>query len=98
MNMMSSGELKEESISSATYTIVIEDFKKRLAKAIVGEYSVTDEFYVNWSKFCIELYLAGEVRHRRVRDASLSLCLSNRSDWMVRARQEISVKVIMGNV
>ena len=91
MNVISSGELKEESISSATYTVVIKDFKKKLAEATVGEFSTTEEFSVNWTKFNFCLYIAGE---REKDKGYLSLFLYNGSDWMVRVRQEISVKVI----
>ena len=95
MNVISSAKLKEESISSATYIIVIKGFRKKLAEATVGEYSITKQFTVNWSKFEIGLYIAGENEESQ---DYLSLFLSNRSDWMVRARQEVSVKVIMGTV
>ena len=91
MNVISSGKLKEESISSATYTVVIKDFKKKLAEAKFGQFSTTEEFSVNWTKFKIRLSIAGE---REKDKGYLSLFLYNGSDWMVRARQEISVKVI----
>ena len=93
MNVISSGKLKEESISSATYTIVIDDFRKKLAEATVGEDSNTEEFTVNWSKFDIKLYIAGKNEESK---GYLSLYLYNRSDWMVRARYEFSVKVMTG--
>ena len=91
MNVISSGKLYEESISSGMYTIVINDFKKKLAIATVGEVSTTEEFSVNWTKFKILLYIAGE---REQDKGYVSLFLYNGSDWMVRVRQEISVKVI----
>ena len=91
MNVISSGKLKEESISSATYTIVIKDFRKKLAAATVGESSTTEKFSVNWSKFYIELYIAGEDEESQ---GYLGLFLYNRSAWMVRARYDVSVKVI----
>ena len=58
MNVISSGYLKEESNSSATYTIVIKDFQEKLAKSSVGEKSTSEVFNVNWSKFSINLYIA----------------------------------------
>ena len=91
MNVISSGKLKEESISSATYTVVIKDFKKKLAEATVGEFSTTEEFFVNWTKFKIQLSIAGEKEEDK---GYLSLFLYNGSDWMVRARLEVSVKVL----
>ena len=62
MSVISSSYLKKEGNSSApaTYIIVIEDFKKKLAKTAVGKRSsTTEEFYVNWSKFSILLYIDG---------------------------------------
>ena len=91
MNVFSSGKLKEESTSSATYTIVIDDFRRKLAVATVGERSTTEKFTVNWSKFDIRLYIAGKNEESQ---GYLSLHLHNRSDWMVRASREASVKVI----
>ena len=93
MNMISNGKLKEESISSATYTIVINDFRKKLVAANVGQYSITEQFTINWSKFYIRLYIACK-RENEKRPGYLSLHLHNRSDWMVRASREASVKVI----
>ena len=90
MSVISSGKLQEESISSATYTIVIKRFRKKLARAAVEERSTTQEFTVNWSKFDIRVYIAGEDEESQ---CYLSIFLNNRSDWMVRAREEISVKV-----
>ena len=92
MNVISSGSLKKESNSSATYTIVIKDFKKKFAEATVGEFSTTEEFSVNWSKFSIRLYIAGDGVEER--QGYLGLYLNNRSDWRVRAKDEISVKVM----
>ena len=90
MNVISRGYLTEESCSSAIYTIVINDFKKKLAIATVGEVSTTEEFSVNWTKFEIRLYIAGE---REQDKGYVSLFLYNGSDWMVRASGEVSVKV-----
>ena len=91
MNVISSGNLKKESNSSGTYTIVIDDFKKKLDKSAVGEGSTTEEFHVNWSKFSIRLYIAGQNEETR---GHLSLYLNNESDWTVRAKFEVSVKVM----
>ena len=95
MNVITSSYLKKEgnSSASATYIIVIEDFKKKLAKTAVGKRSssTTEEFYVNWSKFSILLYIDG---WKEESQGNLSLFLYNRSDWMVRARFEVSVKVM----
>ena len=88
MNVISNGYLKEESNSSATYTIVIHDFKKKLAMATVGKYSSTVEFYVSWTTFPIKLYVAGVTEGN-----NMSIFLQNKSDWMVRARFEVSAKV-----
>ena len=90
MNVISSGKFQEESIFSGTYTIVIDDFRKKLAAATVGRRSTTEEFIVNWTKFHIEFYIAGRSKEHK---GYLSLFLSNRSDWMVRASMEIYVKV-----
>ena len=91
MSVISSGKLKEESISSATYTIVIDDFRQKLATDSVGNRSTTRQFSVNWSKFDIRLYIAGRNGESQ---GYLSLFLHNKSDWMVRASREASVKVI----
>ena len=91
MNVISSEYLKEESCSSASYTIVIDDFKEKLARTKRGKVSTTEEFHLNWSKFNIALYIAG---NKKKNEGYLSLFLHNRSDWMVRARKEISVKVM----
>ena len=93
MNVISSGSLKEESNSSATYTIVIKDFQEKLAKSAVGGNSATEEFSINWSKFSIKLYIAGQ---NEASQSYLSLFLRNESDWMVRAGFEFSVKVMGG--
>ena len=93
MNVISSGNLKKESNSSGTYTIVIDDFKKKLDKSAVGEGSTTEEFHVNWSKFSIGLYIAGQNKDCK---KHLSLFLYNKSDWKVRAGHEVSVKVMGG--
>ena len=90
MNVISRGYLTEESRSSAIYTIVVDDFKKKLAKATAGQFSTTEEFSVNWTKFKIRLYIAGGWEEDK---GYLSLFLYNGSDWMVRASQEVSVKV-----
>ena len=91
MNVISSGYLKEESCSSATYTIVIDDFREKLARTKVREVSTTEEFYLNWSKFNITLYIAGNGYES---EGYLGLFLDNRSDWMIRARREVSVEVM----
>ena len=90
MSVISRGYLTEESRSSAIYTIVVDDFKKKLAKATVGEGRKTEEFSVSGSKFLIQLYIAGidssVKRH-------IGLVLYNKSDRKVWIRKEISVKV-----
>ena len=91
MSVISSGNFKEESNSSATYTIVIDDFKKKLAKSTVGDVSTTEEFCINWSKFSIRLFMNKENKESQ---GYLSLLLDNKSDWMVRAGFEVSVKVM----
>ena len=93
MNVISSQYLKEESHSSATYTIVIQDLREKLAKSTVGEGSRTEEFYVNWSKFSIELFIAGLYDESQ---GYLNLYLNNKSDWTVRTKFEVSVKVMVG--
>ena len=93
MNVISSGSLKEESNSSATYSIVIKDFPEKLAQSAVGEKSTSEEFSINWSKFAIKLYIAGLNEESQ---GYLSLFLYNESDWMVRARREVSVEVMFG--
>ena len=90
MNVISSGSLKEETNSSATYTIVIQDFPEKLAQSALGV-SATEEFSINWSKFSIKLNIAGQNEQSR---GYLSLYLYNKSDWMVRAKFEVSVKVL----
>ena len=92
MNVISSGSL-EETNSSATYTIVIKDFQEKLAKSSVGEKSTSEVFNVNWSKFSINLYIAGMNEESR---GYISFFLNNKSDWMVRARREVSVEVMFG--
>ena len=91
MNVISSGSLKEESNSSATYSIVIQDFPEKLAQSAVGEGSITELFNINWSKFSVNLFIAGRNEESQ---GYLSLFLHNESDWMVRARREVSVQVM----
>ena len=93
MNVISSQYLKEESHFTATYTIVIQHLRKMLAKSTVGEGSRTEEFYVNWSKFSIELFIAGLYDESQ---GYLNLYLINKSDWTVRTKFEVSVKVMVG--
>ena len=88
--MITRGDWTEDSISSGTYTIVIDNFKKKLAKAKAGERSSTEKFSVNWSKFTITLYINGNRENSR---GYVSLFLFNKSDWMVRVKDEISAKV-----
>ena len=92
-NAISHGNLRQESNSSATYTIVIKDFPEKLAKSAVGEKSTSEEFDINWSKFSIKLYIAGVNEESQ---GHLSLFLYNESDWMVRAKFGVSVKVMGG--
>ena len=91
MNVISSGSLKEETNSSATYTIVIKDFTEKLSQASVGEGSNTELFNINWSKFSVNLFIAGRNEESQ---GYLSLFLYNERNWMVRARREVSVKVM----
>jgi len=89
MKMISMEKLTEESSNSATYVIEIQDFRKKLVMAQLGKEVNTKEFYINWSSFKIGLYIAGESRSSK---DHLGVSITNCSDWMVRARREISVK------
>ena len=71
------------------YNIEIRNFREKLGKAKMGEKVSTKKFFVNWSEFSIDIYIAGD-------DDSdgehLSLYLTNHSNWMVRALKQITVQ------
>ena len=90
MNMITRGDWTEDSISSGTYNLFINNFRLKIGWATVGKRSTTEEFSVNWSKFSIKLYIAGDSEESR---GYVSIFLLNKSDWMVRIRDEVSVKV-----
>ena len=74
---------------TATYRIEIRNLRRKLGKAQRGEKVSTKKFFVNWSEFSIDLFIAGEDED----DAGyLSLYLTNHSYWMVRADTEVSVE------
>ena len=87
MNIISNQYLREEKKGSAVYTIEIRNFLRKLSQCRVGSKVSTEMFYVNLSKFSIDLYIAGD----RAED-HLSIFLTHHSDWMVRARADVSVK------
>ena len=92
MKVISSVDLIEESNSSATFTIVIDDFQKKLAEATVGIKSDEEEVYVNWTKLNLVLFIADR------KGRGVGIFFQNRSDRMVRARYEISVQVKMDHL
>ena len=87
MNIISNQYLREEKRGSAVYIIEIRNFLRKLSQCRIGSKVSTEVFYVNLSKFSIDLYIAGD----RVED-HLSIFLTHHSDWMVRARADVSVK------
>ena len=84
--------LKDVAGSSATYVIEIQDFRKKLAETPEGSSISTHEFYVNWSKFSIDLFIAG---YKNGPKDYIAVFLTNHSDWMVRVKKEISVKNVV---
>lgn len=87
MNIISNQYLREEKKGSAVYIIEIRNFLRKLSQCRVGSKESSEMFYVNLSKFSIDIYIAGD----RVED-HLSIFLTHHSDWMVRARADVSVK------
>ena len=89
MNIISNQYLREEKKGSAVYTRnqKIRNFLRKLSQCRVGSKVSTEMFYVNLSKFSIDLYIAGD----REED-HLSVFLTHHSDWIVRARADVSVK------
>ena len=87
MNVISNQYLREEKKGSAVYILEIRNFLRKLSQCRVGSKESSEMFYVNLSKFSIDLYIAGD----RVED-HLSIFLTHHSDWMVRARADVSVK------
>ena len=87
MNIISNQYLREEKKGSAVYIIEIRNFLRKLSQCRVGSKESSEVFYVNLSKFSIDLYIAGD----RVED-HLSMFLTHHSDWLVRARVDVSVK------
>ena len=75
-------------VSSATFIIEIKDFRKKLAETPVGDKIPSIEFFVNKSRFTIDLYIAGKKNSKDY----ISVYLKNHNDWMVRARRTISIK------
>jgi len=90
MNVISQEYLREEKKGAASYTIEIQHFHKKLAEAQVGGKVTTKKFYVNLSRFSIDLYIAGD--SAKDDTARISLYLTNESDWMLRARVDVYVK------
>ena len=87
MNVISEEYLEADN-GLSTYVIVIQNFRKKLREANVGDVASTKEFMVDESKFTIDLYIAGDEYNNR---GHLSLFLTNESDWKVRAVTEVSV-------
>ena len=87
MDIISNQYLREEKKGSAVYIIEIRNFHRKLSQCRIGSKVSTEMFYVNLSRFSIDLYIAGD----RVED-HLSIFLTHHSDWMVRARADVSVK------
>ena len=90
MDIISSGNLNKESVSSAIYTIVIDDFKEKLDVATMEQFSITEEFTIKKSIFDIEVNITNGDKES---EGYLGLFLCNQSNWIVRAKMEISVKV-----
>ena len=89
-----SGEYLRDVGSSATYVIEIKDFKKKLAETQMGTKISTKEFFVNWSKFSIDLFLAGH--EDDMEDQSgIGVYITNKSDWMVRTVTSVYVKNVV---
>ena len=74
--------------NSVTYVIEIRNFINKLGKARFGQQVESDKFFVNWSKFKVKLYIAGDDEYV---GGYVSLYVCNESDWMVRARSTVSV-------
>ena len=87
MNIISNQYLREEKRGSAVYILEIRNFLRKLRQCRIGSKESSEMFYVNLSRFSIDLYIAGD----RVED-HLSIFLTHHSDWMVRARADVSVK------
>ena len=79
---------------TATYSIEIQNFRKKLRKAKKGKKVTTKKFFVNWSEFSIDIYIAGNTQ---TDGNHLSLYLVNHSDWMVRASFALYVKGVIFN-
>ena len=79
---------------TATYSIEIQNFRKKLRKAKKGKKVTTKKFFVNWSEFSIDIYIAGITQ---TDGNHLSLYLVNHSDWMVRASFALYVKGVIFN-
>ena len=60
MNIISNQYLRDEKKGSAVYTIEIRNFLRKLSQCRVGSKVSTEMFYVNLSKFSIDLYIAGD--------------------------------------
>ena len=73
-------------IISNQYLREIRNFLRKLSQCRIGSKVSTEVFYVNLSKFSIDLYIAGD----RVED-HLSIFLTHHSDWLVRDRADVSV-------
>ena len=89
MDIISSGNLNKESVSSAIYTIVIDDFKEKLDVATMLQFC-TEEFSMSNSDFLIVINITNGDKES---EGYLGLFLCNQSNWIVRANMEISVKV-----
>ena len=91
MSVISREYIKDVAGSSATYVIQIKDFQKMLDVSRVGSKTSTHEFYVNWSKFNIDLFIAGAKNY----EDFICVFLTNHSDWMVRAVTRVYVKTVI---
>ena len=89
MDIISSGNLNKESVSSAIKTIVIDDFKEKLDVATMLQFC-TEEFSMSNSDFLIVINITNGDKES---ESYLGLFLCNQSNWIVRANMEISVKV-----
>ena len=75
--------------NSHTCGFIIKDFSEKMKKAQPGKTFMSEEFNINFAKLRVDLYLAGDFSSA---SDHLSLTLNNKSDGMVWACLEISVK------
>ena len=62
MSVISKEYLVDEDLEekTATYRIKIRNFRRKLGKAQRGEEVSSEKFFVNWSEFSIDLFIAGD--------------------------------------